>query len=148
MLELISFYPLQGMPNTSARPKHSRRARRRRREDPARNELVSSSLESAQQCLFNQDYGTAFVHYLLVLNLAPVFKDFARVMTVYTSIHCLISQSHNHWLCMKWLPCPPIDYYCIHTHSWAVNWHFRRHRFASSLTALSQTVLVRIIVLW
>ncbi|XP_040891977.1 protein arginine N-methyltransferase 9 isoform X1 [Toxotes jaculatrix] len=66
------------MPNASARPKHSRRARRRRREDPARNELVSSSLESAQQCLFNQDYGTAFVHYLLVLNLAPMFKDFAK----------------------------------------------------------------------
>ncbi|XP_070779487.1 protein arginine N-methyltransferase 9 isoform X1 [Enoplosus armatus] len=66
------------MPNASARPKHGRRTRRRRREDPARNELVSSSLESAQQCLFNQDYGTAFVHYLLVLNLAPMFKDFAR----------------------------------------------------------------------
>ncbi|KAM7394427.1 hypothetical protein PAMP_021232 [Pampus punctatissimus] len=66
------------MPNTNARPKHGRRPRRRRREDPARNELVSSSLESAQQCLFNQDYGTAFVHYLLVLNLAPVFKEFAK----------------------------------------------------------------------
>ncbi|XP_008300998.1 protein arginine N-methyltransferase 9 [Stegastes partitus] len=66
------------MPNASARPKHGRRTRRRRRADPARNELVSSSLESAQQCLFSQDYGTAFVHYLLVLNLAPVFKDFAR----------------------------------------------------------------------
>ncbi|XP_018546436.1 protein arginine N-methyltransferase 9 [Lates calcarifer] len=66
------------MPNASARPKHSRRTRRRRREDPARNELVSSSLESAQQCLFSQDYGTAFVHYLLVLNLAPMFKDFAK----------------------------------------------------------------------
>ncbi|CAJ1052489.1 protein arginine N-methyltransferase 9 [Xyrichtys novacula] len=66
------------MPNASARPKHGRRTRRRRREDPARNELVSSSLESAQQCLFNQDYGTAFVHYLLVLNLAPVFKEFAK----------------------------------------------------------------------
>ncbi|XP_008418536.1 protein arginine N-methyltransferase 9 [Poecilia reticulata] len=66
------------MPNTSARPKHGRRARRRRRVDPARDQLVSSSLESAQQCLLNQDYGTAFVHYLLVLNLAPVFKDFAQ----------------------------------------------------------------------
>ncbi|XP_053713553.1 protein arginine N-methyltransferase 9 [Synchiropus splendidus] len=66
------------MPNASAKPKHGRRNRRRRREDPARNELVSSSLESAQQCLFNQDYGTAFVHYLLVLNLAPVFKDLAK----------------------------------------------------------------------
>ncbi|KAM9314606.1 protein arginine N-methyltransferase 9 isoform 2-T3 [Pholidichthys leucotaenia] len=66
------------MPNASPRPKHGRRTRRRRRVDPARNELVSSSLESAQQCLFNQDYGTAFVHYLLVLNLAPIFKDFAK----------------------------------------------------------------------
>ncbi|XP_028270626.1 protein arginine N-methyltransferase 9 [Parambassis ranga] len=66
------------MPNASARPRNSRRPRRRRRVDPARNELVSSSLESAQQCLFNQDYGTAFVHYLLALNLAPMFKDFAR----------------------------------------------------------------------
>ncbi|XP_061685224.1 protein arginine N-methyltransferase 9 isoform X2 [Syngnathoides biaculeatus] len=67
------------MPNASVRPKHGgRRTRRRRREDPARNELVSSSLESAQQCLFSQDYGPAFVHYLLVLNLAPEFKDFAR----------------------------------------------------------------------
>ncbi|XP_057699598.1 protein arginine N-methyltransferase 9 [Corythoichthys intestinalis] len=67
------------MPNASARPKHSgRRSHRRHREDPARNQLVSSSLESAQQCLFNQDYGPAFVHYLLVLNLAPEFKDFAK----------------------------------------------------------------------
>uniref|UniRef100_A0A8D2ZT41 Protein arginine N-methyltransferase 9 n=1 Tax=Scophthalmus maximus TaxID=52904 RepID=A0A8D2ZT41_SCOMX len=66
------------MPNASARPKHSRRARRRRREDSARNELVSSSLESAQQCLFSQDYGTAFVHYLLVLNLAPC-SDFSSL---------------------------------------------------------------------
>ncbi|XP_061096171.1 protein arginine N-methyltransferase 9 [Conger conger] len=66
------------MPNASTRPKRVRRNRRTPREDPARNELVSRSLESAQQCLFNQDYGTAFVHYLLVLNLAPVLKDFAR----------------------------------------------------------------------
>ncbi|XP_064188388.1 protein arginine N-methyltransferase 9 [Anguilla rostrata] len=66
------------MPNASTRPKRVRRSRRAPREDPARNELVSRSLESAQQCLFNQDYGTAFVHYLLALNLAPVLKDFAR----------------------------------------------------------------------
>ncbi|XP_051939591.1 protein arginine N-methyltransferase 9 isoform X2 [Hippocampus zosterae] len=67
------------MPNASAKPKHSgRRTRRRPREDPARNELLASSLESAQQCLFSQDYGPAFVHYLVVLNLAPEFKDFAR----------------------------------------------------------------------
>ena len=70
---------ISGMPNASTRPKRGRRTRRQPREDPARNELVSRSLESAQQCLFNQDYGTAFVHYLLVLNLAPMLKDFARV---------------------------------------------------------------------
>lgn len=68
------------MPNTSARPKHGRRTRRRGREDPVRNELVSNSLESAQQCLLNHDYGTAFAHYLLVLNFAPVFKDLAKVI--------------------------------------------------------------------
>uniref|UniRef100_A0A3Q2YN09 Uncharacterized protein n=1 Tax=Hippocampus comes TaxID=109280 RepID=A0A3Q2YN09_HIPCM len=60
----------------------SRPSRRRCAADPARNELLASSLESAQQCLFSQDYGPAFVHYLLVLNLAPEFKDFARVMSV------------------------------------------------------------------
>lgn len=83
------------MPNASAKPKHGRRARRRRRPDPnpARNELVSSSLESAQQCLFSQDYGTAFVHYLLVLNLAPVFKDVARVMLVHTCL-CTFKCAH------------------------------------------------------
>lgn len=70
------------MPNTSARSKHGRRSRRRVREDPAKNELVSSSLESARQCLLNQDYGTAFVHYLLVLNLAPLFKDLAKVIHI------------------------------------------------------------------
>uniref|UniRef100_A0A672Z288 Uncharacterized protein n=1 Tax=Sphaeramia orbicularis TaxID=375764 RepID=A0A672Z288_9TELE len=90
------------MPNANAKPKHGRRTRRRRREDPARNELVSRSLESAQQCLFNQDYGTAFVHYLLVLNLAPVFKDFARVWTISTALK---GQS----VCIVWsmLPAPP-----------------------------------------
>uniref|UniRef100_A0A673MSB2 Uncharacterized protein n=1 Tax=Sinocyclocheilus rhinocerous TaxID=307959 RepID=A0A673MSB2_9TELE len=62
----------------TTRPKRTRRHRRVQREDAARNELVSRSLESAQQCLFSQDYGTAFVHYLLALNLAPALKDFAN----------------------------------------------------------------------
>ncbi|RXN24447.1 arginine N-methyltransferase 9 [Labeo rohita] len=66
------------MPNATTRPKRTRRHRRAQREDAARNELVSRSLESAQQCLFSQDYGTAFVHYLLALNLAPGLKDFAN----------------------------------------------------------------------
>lgn len=74
------------MPNTSARSKHGRRSRRRVREDPAKNELVSSSLESARQCLLNQDYGTAFVHYLLVLNLAPLFKDLAKVIHINAAV--------------------------------------------------------------
>lgn len=84
------------MPNTSARSKHGRRSRRRGREDPAKNELVSSSLESARQCLLNQDYGTAFVHYLLVLNLAPLFKDLAKVICVNAAVKtptCVLSLS-------------------------------------------------------
>lgn len=40
---------------------------------------MSRSFESAQQCLFSHDYGTAFAHYLLALNLAPALKDFANV---------------------------------------------------------------------
>ncbi|XP_043087329.1 protein arginine N-methyltransferase 9 [Puntigrus tetrazona] len=66
------------MPNATTRPKRTRRHRRAQREDAVRNELVSRSLENAQQCLFSQDYGTAFVHYLLALNLAPALKDFAN----------------------------------------------------------------------
>ncbi|MCI4376053.1 hypothetical protein PGIGA_G00183730 [Pangasianodon gigas] len=58
--------------------RRSRRSSRAPAEDPARNELVSSSLQSAQQCLFQQDHGTAFVHFLLALNLAPALKDLAR----------------------------------------------------------------------
>lgn len=69
------------MPNNSSaavKAKRSRRRSRAPREDPARNELVSSALQSAQQCLLQQDYGTAFVHFLLALNLAPALKDLAR----------------------------------------------------------------------
>ncbi|TRY64521.1 hypothetical protein DNTS_008365 [Danionella cerebrum] len=73
---ILSF--TEGMPNANTRPKRTRRHRRVQREDAGRNELVSRSLESAQQCLFSQDYGTAFVHYLLALNLAPALKDFAK----------------------------------------------------------------------
>ncbi|XP_027033490.1 protein arginine N-methyltransferase 9 isoform X3 [Tachysurus fulvidraco] len=69
------------MPNSSSaavKAKRSNRRRRAPREDPARNELVSNSLQSAQQCLLQHDYGTAFVHFLLALNLAPALKDPAR----------------------------------------------------------------------
>ncbi|XP_076829933.1 protein arginine N-methyltransferase 9 isoform X2 [Brachyhypopomus gauderio] len=68
------------MPGSAARSRRARRARRRATgpaEQPATRELVSCSLESARQGVLHQDYGTAFVHYLLVLNLAPVLKDVA-----------------------------------------------------------------------
>ncbi|KAG2466097.1 protein arginine N-methyltransferase 9 [Polypterus senegalus] len=66
------------MPGGSTRPHRGRRPRRSAGAQAARNELVSQSLESAQQCLVNQDYGTAFAHYLLVLSLAPALKDFVK----------------------------------------------------------------------
>uniref|UniRef100_A0A8B9GXJ6 Protein arginine methyltransferase 9 n=1 Tax=Astyanax mexicanus TaxID=7994 RepID=A0A8B9GXJ6_ASTMX len=81
------------------------------REDPARNELISRSLESAQQCLLQQDYGTAFVHYLLVLNLAPVLKDFARVSRLHKVLllpYCtslLVHQWQTYWKSSPLLVC-------------------------------------------
>jgi len=82
------------MPNATTRPKRTRRHRRTQREDAARNELVSRSLESAQQCLFSQDYGTAFVHYLLALNIAPALRDFANVSLIYVFIIIIIPCCH------------------------------------------------------
>uniref|UniRef100_A0A8C6JNX5 Protein arginine N-methyltransferase domain-containing protein n=1 Tax=Melopsittacus undulatus TaxID=13146 RepID=A0A8C6JNX5_MELUD len=43
-------------------------------QEAGRRELVSRSLQSAQHCLEHQDFGTAYAHYLLVLNLAPELK--------------------------------------------------------------------------
>ncbi|NWQ76371.1 ANM9 methyltransferase, partial [Columbina picui] len=43
-------------------------------QEAGRQELVSRSLQSAQHCLEDQDFGTAYAHYLLVLNLAPELK--------------------------------------------------------------------------
>lgn len=43
-------------------------------QEAGRRELISRSLQSAQHCLEDQDYGTAYAHYLLVLNLAPELK--------------------------------------------------------------------------
>uniref|UniRef100_M3XGP2 Protein arginine methyltransferase 9 n=1 Tax=Latimeria chalumnae TaxID=7897 RepID=M3XGP2_LATCH len=64
------------MPNPTTRPRRVRRSRRDAGgEQAGRTRLLSSSLQSAQQCLENQDFGTAFAHYLLVLNLAPELKD-------------------------------------------------------------------------
>ncbi|XP_071609795.1 protein arginine N-methyltransferase 9 [Heliangelus exortis] len=43
-------------------------------QEASRRELVSRSLQSAQHCLEDQDFGTAYAHYLLVLHLAPELK--------------------------------------------------------------------------
>uniref|UniRef100_A0A8C0J9B2 Protein arginine methyltransferase 9 n=1 Tax=Chelonoidis abingdonii TaxID=106734 RepID=A0A8C0J9B2_CHEAB len=47
-------------------------------QEAGRRELVSRSLQSAQHCLEDQDFGTAYAHYLLVLNLAPELKNDVR----------------------------------------------------------------------
>ncbi|NXG17949.1 ANM9 methyltransferase, partial [Grallaria varia] len=55
------------MPNSNAKFRRGGR-------EAGRQELVSRSLQSAQHCLEEQDFGTAYAHYLLVLNLAPELK--------------------------------------------------------------------------
>ncbi|KAM6402350.1 protein arginine N-methyltransferase 9 isoform 2-T2 [Pluvialis apricaria] len=58
------------MPNSNAKFHCNHRGGR----EASRRELVSRSLQSAQHCLEDQDFGTAYAHYLLVLNLAPELK--------------------------------------------------------------------------
>ncbi|NXW89332.1 ANM9 methyltransferase, partial [Alopecoenas beccarii] len=58
------------MPNSNSKLHHIRRGL----QEAGRQELVSRSLQSAQHCLEDQDFGTAYAHYLLVLNLAPELK--------------------------------------------------------------------------
>uniref|UniRef100_A0A8C8VEJ8 Protein arginine N-methyltransferase 9 n=1 Tax=Pelusios castaneus TaxID=367368 RepID=A0A8C8VEJ8_9SAUR len=62
------------MPNTNARSHRGHRGG----QEAGRRELVSRSLQSAQHCLKDQDFGTAYAHYLLVLNLAPELKNDVR----------------------------------------------------------------------
>ncbi|XP_068024121.1 protein arginine N-methyltransferase 9 isoform X1 [Melanerpes formicivorus] len=58
------------MPNSNSKlHRHPRGGR-----EAGRRELVTRSLQSAQHCLEDQDFGTAYAHYLLVLNLAPELK--------------------------------------------------------------------------
>ncbi|XP_040187758.1 protein arginine N-methyltransferase 9 isoform X1 [Rana temporaria] len=40
----------------------------------SRRDLISRSVQSAEQCLRDHDYGTAYAHFLLVLSLAPEMK--------------------------------------------------------------------------
>ncbi|XP_025943272.1 protein arginine N-methyltransferase 9 isoform X5 [Apteryx rowi] len=58
------------MPNSNAKSHRSQRGG----QEAGRRELISRSLQSAQHCLEDQDFGTAYAHYLLVLNLAPELK--------------------------------------------------------------------------
>ncbi|NP_001135658.1 putative protein arginine N-methyltransferase 9 [Xenopus tropicalis] len=50
----------------------------------SKRRLISRSLQSAQICLQNQDYGTAYAHLLLVLTLAPEQKDALKDMFQYS----------------------------------------------------------------
>nr|XP_003221772.1 PREDICTED: putative protein arginine N-methyltransferase 9 isoform X1 [Anolis carolinensis]XP_008110207.1 PREDICTED: putative protein arginine N-methyltransferase 9 isoform X1 [Anolis carolinensis]XP_008110208.1 PREDICTED: putative protein arginine N-methyltransferase 9 isoform X1 [Anolis carolinensis] len=59
------------MPNSKRKSRH----RHKVGQETGRRELVSRSLQSAQHCMENQDFGTAYAHYLLVLNLAPELKN-------------------------------------------------------------------------
>ncbi|KAM4709360.1 protein arginine N-methyltransferase 9 isoform 2-T2 [Discoglossus pictus] len=59
---------------SKGRPRHSH-PRAGLDQAASRRELISSSVQSAQHCLQEQDYGTAYAHYLLVLSLAPELKD-------------------------------------------------------------------------
>uniref|UniRef100_A0A8C5P707 Protein arginine N-methyltransferase 9 n=1 Tax=Leptobrachium leishanense TaxID=445787 RepID=A0A8C5P707_9ANUR len=61
----------------------SRRGKRPGR-TPGRRELVARSLQSAQLCLEEQDYGTAYAHFLLVLSLAPEVKGRYKETFQYT----------------------------------------------------------------
>ncbi|KFV88717.1 Putative protein arginine N-methyltransferase 10 [Struthio camelus australis] len=58
------------MPNSNAKSHRSLRGG----QEAGRRELISRSLQSAQHCLEDHDFGTAYAHYLLVLNLAPELK--------------------------------------------------------------------------
>jgi len=63
------------MPNSNAKFHCNHRGG----QEAGRRELVSRSLQSAQHCLEDQDFGTAYAHYLLVLNLAPELKTSVKV---------------------------------------------------------------------
>lgn len=59
-------------------------------QEAGRQELVSRSLQSAQHCLEDQDFGTAYAHYLLVLNLAPELKPSVKVSALWIAWNNLL----------------------------------------------------------
>lgn len=63
------------MPNSKSKSRRKHKVG----QETGRHELVSRSLQSAQHCLEDQDYGTAYAHYLLVLNIAPELKNDVKV---------------------------------------------------------------------
>ncbi|XP_053316658.1 protein arginine N-methyltransferase 9 [Spea bombifrons] len=64
----------------------SRNSRKGRKAGRAagRRALISKSVQSAQHCLEEQDYGTAYAHFLLVLSLAPELRDDFKETFQYT----------------------------------------------------------------
>ncbi|NXX50085.1 ANM9 methyltransferase, partial [Tricholaema leucomelas] len=68
------------MPNSNSKFHVNHRGAR----EAGRRELVSRSLQSAQHCLEDQDFGTAYAHYLLVLHLAPELKTSVKEMFQFT----------------------------------------------------------------
>lgn len=73
------------MPNSNAKLRRSPRDG----QEAGRRELVSRSLQSAEHCLEDHDYGTAYAHYLLVLNLAPELKTSVKVSAVWFSLETM-----------------------------------------------------------
>lgn len=75
------------MSNSSTRRRRSVHRRRNHGEGTvAREVLISTSLQSAQHCIENQDYGTAYAHYLLVLSLAPELKEIVKETFQFTLV--------------------------------------------------------------
>lgn len=69
------------MPNSRPR---SRRSAGGGAGTAGRDRLVAQSLQSAEHCLGDQDFGTAYAHYLLVLSLAPELKEDVKETFQYT----------------------------------------------------------------
>lgn len=77
------------MPNSNAKLRSNHRGGR----EASRRELVSRSLQSAQHCLENRDFGTAYAHYLLVLNLAPELKTTVKVSALRITLNFIYCNS-------------------------------------------------------
>lgn len=75
------------MPNSRPR---SRRSAGGGAGTAGRDRLVAQSLQSAEHCLGDQDFGTAYAHYLLVLSLAPELKEDVKVRPSFSVLNTAI----------------------------------------------------------